>query len=171
MGNEMSENAAKIISEISADGQKLAVESPGARENIILQARRLIAALETPMETILQTVWEEVCHRVLNISLLLKVCQPTRYMAIRLALDLKFFETLAADGGSAKSVAELCKSTDADPVLVARLTRHLAACRVIREVGADTYAPTTISNALALPQYAGAVRFKFVSELRSPCLS
>ncbi|KAI9686054.1 MAG: hypothetical protein M1822_004037 [Bathelium mastoideum] len=145
MASQTKDSADALISEIAAEGKKLANKEPGAREKIISQARELIATLETPLETLLWYVWAE----------------PGRYVALRVALDLKLFETLAADGGRPKTVAELAAPTGADLNLVHRLARQLGATGVIRELPEQTYAANTLSEALAQPKYQGAVRFSF----------
>lgn len=44
--------------------------------------------------------------------------QPTRQIALRVALDLDVYNTLSADNGSPKSAAQLAAPKGADPVLV-----------------------------------------------------
>lgn len=58
------DTAEKIICGIAAKAQNLT--APGVRQDIISQARLLIKTLETPMETLLQTIWEEVFIMSLN---------------------------------------------------------------------------------------------------------
>jgi hypothetical protein len=50
--------AREIISKLIAQGEKL--DEPGVREDVISQAFRLVAALETPMENFLRMQWVEV---------------------------------------------------------------------------------------------------------------
>ena len=55
-----SEDADSILDAMMAERQKFAKKDPDARANLISQARSLIAALETPMEYILQIIWANV---------------------------------------------------------------------------------------------------------------
>ena len=85
-------------------------------------------------------------------------------------MDLKIFESLAADNGRAKTVQELSVPTGADHKLIARIVRHLAATLVISEPEVAKYGPTTLSQAFLVPKYAGGVKFWSVlySNPRSP---
>ena len=49
-----------IMTAMTIERQKLVQGRPGARENMISQARSLVAALETPMEHILEVIWANV---------------------------------------------------------------------------------------------------------------
>ena len=70
-----------------------------------------------------------------------------------MALDLKFFDTLAADNGRPKSVAELAAPKKASDKLVRRLIRHLAAMKMVKQTGEDEYAQNQITKYLELPKY------------------
>ncbi|KAL8832104.1 MAG: hypothetical protein Q9191_000461 [Dirinaria sp. TL-2023a] len=142
-------DADSVLNAMMIEKRNFGQNDPDARTNLISQARALIAHLETPMEHVLQIVWAD----------------PTRYTAIRLALELKIFKTLAADSGRPKTVVELCNSATADRALVARIARHLAATAVIIEFQPGVYGPSTLSHALTLPKYAGAIKFCFDSSL------
>ena len=61
MEPQSSSDVGKIISDIVTEGQRLEMKESNARETLIVQARRLIAALETPMENLLWTMCAEVC--------------------------------------------------------------------------------------------------------------
>lgn len=143
------ESADSILNAMVTERQRFEKKEPCARTNLISQARALIAHLETPMERILQIIRAE----------------PTRYTAIRLALDLKIFETLAADADRPKTVAELSDPIQADPALVTRIARHLVAADVILEFDAATYGSSGLSHALTIPKYAGGIKCCFDSSL------
>lgn len=59
-GSSSSEDASSILNAMTSEGQKLAQKDPVARTKLISQARSLIAALETPMECVLQIIWANV---------------------------------------------------------------------------------------------------------------
>ena len=50
------------LREIEIGGQLLSKGQDGARTELITKARSLIAALETPIETIIWMAWAEVCR-------------------------------------------------------------------------------------------------------------
>ena len=53
-------NVGAVLKEIASKGEAFSQKEPGARESLIASARSLIAALETPMETVLWMIWAEV---------------------------------------------------------------------------------------------------------------
>ncbi|MCJ1398246.1 hypothetical protein MMC11_001443 [Xylographa trunciseda] len=114
-----------------------------ARVDLIAKAHDLIAALETPLESIIWMAWAE----------------PTRYVATRIAIDLGLFEHLSEDEGSSKTKEQLASKAGADSNLIGRILKHLASMRVIEEVAADTYKATPLSRALTVPKYRDAIPF------------
>lgn len=99
------------------------------------------------------------------VQLLIDSSQPSRYAATRLAVELKLFETLVADSGRAKTIAELSAPKSADPALVARIARHLAATGVIQGTGSGTYVSNALSKALAKPEYSTGIKIWYVLTL------
>ena len=59
--------------------------------------------------------WAWVARRYADLSCLAK---PLVFAAIRVCIDLKLFDKMQEDGGSAKSVEQLAKMTGADPKLL-----------------------------------------------------
>ncbi|MCJ1385013.1 hypothetical protein MMC17_008131 [Xylographa soralifera] len=137
----------------SVYGQFLSGHHDGAdkaRVALIATARDLIAALETPLESIIWMAWAE----------------PTRFVATRIAIDLSLFEHLSEDKGSSKTKEQLTSKTGADANLIGRILKHLASMRVIEEVAANTYKATPLSEALTIPKYRDAI--SFCSEAAGP---
>ncbi|KAL8958171.1 MAG: hypothetical protein Q9193_004719 [Seirophora villosa] len=120
-----------------------------ARSTLISQARSLIAALERPNETLTWLAWAE----------------PTRRAVIQIALELDLFDVLSTP----KTANETALATQASPVLIQRVLRHLAATAIITELAPSTYAPTPLSRALANPRSAAAL--KFSNTLSNPVLT
>lgn len=79
-----------------------------------------------------------------------------------MAIDLGIFEKLVEDEGRAKNTAELASVKNADPDLVRRIVRHLAAMRMVKEVGPDSYAPTELSRALTAPKSRDGIPYWLV---------
>ncbi|KAF1850462.1 S-adenosyl-L-methionine-dependent methyltransferase [Cucurbitaria berberidis CBS 394.84] len=87
--------------------------------------------------------------------------EPSHYLGIRLAIQWGVFDALGDVGEPGKSSAQLAENTGADPRLVARFLRHLAANGTIREVDLDTYASTRLSASCRQKFYKDAVGFMF----------
>jgi hypothetical protein len=52
----------KALGQVSKEGAKLLNGDSAARERLIASARELIAAAETPVETLLRNIWARVSH-------------------------------------------------------------------------------------------------------------
>jgi hypothetical protein len=79
---------------------------------------------------------------------------------MRMALDLKLFDTLAADDWRPKTVAELALPVEADQNLVHRVARQLGATGVVNELPKQTYAANALSKTLAEKKFQAMVRFR-----------
>jgi hypothetical protein len=66
MANELSESTtqrddiAQALSKVASQGQNYMSNEPGAREKLIASARELIAATESPIESLLWAIWAQV---------------------------------------------------------------------------------------------------------------
>jgi hypothetical protein len=52
----------EALEQVSEEGTKLLDGDSAARERLIASARELIAAAETPVETLLRNIWARVSH-------------------------------------------------------------------------------------------------------------
>ncbi|KAI4171234.1 MAG: hypothetical protein LQ343_004440 [Gyalolechia ehrenbergii] len=138
-----------ILDGITTSGRAYLEGQESVRSTLISKARSLIGALERPNETITWLAWAE----------------PTRRAAIHTALQLKLFNILS----SPKSSDEIARATQASPVLIQRMLRHLAATAIITELEPSIYAPTPVSRALAKPRSAAAL--KYCDALPGPVLA
>ncbi|KAJ4340403.1 hypothetical protein N0V95_007516 [Ascochyta clinopodiicola] len=142
-----SQTTLDILSEITSLGDGLKNGSQGAREGLLSAASRLIAELQHPTETALQLLW----------------AQPTHLAVVRLAVEIKLFqamESTPATGEPSVSIAARCTPAGAvDPVLVARMLRHLAAMSTVRELGPDVFAPSPTSSAFAGEKYQDTILY------------
>lgn len=102
-------------------------------------ARHLVYALETPREAMIRYCWS----------------QSTLYAAIETCVDLGVFPILAQDD-TPKTAEELAKATNAEPLVLSRLLKHLGTMGVIAEVGEDTYRRNGFSTSLAIKRYSDA---------------
>lgn len=128
-----------LLDEIAAFGKQYLGVEPQARLKFLETARSLVYALETPREAIIRHCWAE----------------STSYAALETAVALNLFTALGTHDES-KTVAELAEATGAEPALLSRLMKHLAAMGVITETGCDEYCPTSFSKVLTVEKYSDA---------------
>ncbi|KAL4982245.1 S-adenosyl-L-methionine-dependent methyltransferase [Aspergillus falconensis] len=128
-----------LLDEIASSGKQYLGADPQARLKLLEAAKSLVYALETPREAIIRHCWAE----------------STSYAALETAVALGLFNALGTNDES-KTVAELAKATGAEPALLGRLMKHLAAMGVITETGCDEYCPTGFSKVLTVEKYSDA---------------
>ncbi|KAL4899338.1 hypothetical protein BDW74DRAFT_171611 [Aspergillus multicolor] len=128
-----------LLDKIAFSGKQFLGAEPQARLKLLEAARSLVYALETPREAIIRHCWAE----------------STSYAALETAVALDLFNALGTGDGS-KTVAELAESTGAEPALLGRMMKHLAAMGVITETGCDEYCPTGLSKVLTVEKYSDA---------------
>jgi DNA-binding IclR family transcriptional regulator len=58
---------------------------------------------------------------------------------------------MAKNGDRPQSVQELADGIGADPVLLARLMRHLGAMGYLKETGENEYQPTNYTKSMSIP--------------------
>ncbi|KAL1657130.1 hypothetical protein SLS61_000171 [Didymella pomorum] len=140
------QDALNIINEITELGYGFKTGSQGAREGLLSAASRLIASLQHPTETALELLW----------------AQPTHLNVIRMAVEIKLFDALLSTPSSGERsavIASRCTPDTVDPVLVARMLRHLASMSTVRETGPDTFAPSATSKAFASQNYQDTILY------------
>ncbi|KKK23147.1 hypothetical protein AOCH_002289 [Aspergillus ochraceoroseus] len=126
-----------LLQDIATQGKDLTDNNSQTRQQLLKSARALVRALETPKETIIRLCWAE----------------PNLYSSIYTAISLGLFPLLSRDGDSPKTVSQLGAWSGADPVLLSRILRHLAAMGTIQETGLDEYQHTNLSRSLATDKY------------------
>ncbi|KAF2720474.1 S-adenosyl-L-methionine-dependent methyltransferase [Polychaeton citri CBS 116435] len=141
----------QLLAAINSQGQTF-VEfgSNDSRLETLESINRLTRLLETPADFVQQ----------------LGFAEPARNAAVRIAIDLHIFETLQASQQSKPSapsvtVSEIAETTKASSALLSRLLKHLAATHIIAETGVDSYAATTLSNALAQTGHSEGVKYTY----------
>ncbi|SPB49209.1 unnamed protein product [Aspergillus niger] len=126
-----------LISQINSFGLAFTFRQPGARLKLVDAAESLLAAVETPRETI----WRYFLR------------SSTGWAAIETAIDLGIFRLLA-EAGQPKSVQELASATGADLDLIQRIMRHLGAINVVIETKNGEYTTNGFSFTLAHTKYS-----------------
>ncbi|KAE8145131.1 S-adenosyl-L-methionine-dependent methyltransferase [Aspergillus avenaceus] len=119
---------ADLVNKVIPESKSSPLENMNARWRLRDAARSLANALETPREAIVRQCWSE----------------PTIYAAIEVAIDLGIFALLARCARP-MSDAEIASATETNPVLLARILKHLAATGIIGETGPDEYCSTSLS--------------------------
>jgi hypothetical protein len=87
--------------------------------------------------------------------------QPARSAYLRIAVDLNLFTHLYAAGPSGATASSLASKCSADPALVSRILKHLAAMNIVAETDVDTYAPTPLSNAFMQDRYRDGLIYTY----------
>jgi hypothetical protein len=140
-----SERTLSLLDNIAELSDGLKNGRPGAREGLLGACASLVSELSHPSETMLQLLW----------------AQPTHLSVIRMAVEVKLFqamENVTETGATSSEIASRCDK-GVDAVLVARMLRHLAAMGTVREVAADTYAPTSTATAFADSAYQDSILY------------
>ncbi|KAI9822705.1 MAG: hypothetical protein M1827_000424 [Pycnora praestabilis] len=138
-------DANSLIQEIVTNGDKLFANDEGARKKVIAAASLLIRTLETPSEAVMRMGWAD----------------PSEHALTRTAIDLNLFGHLAENNDEPKTTAKLASLTGAEYWLVSRMTKHLAAMGMIREIDTNIYTSTPLSHALLLPKYRDGIKLNF----------
>ncbi|PYI09277.1 o-methyltransferase [Aspergillus sclerotiicarbonarius CBS 121057] len=134
------EEVPTLLKRLALHGEAYLTESDeNERTKILDTARSLVYALETPREAIIRHCWS----------------QSTLYAAIETGVDLGLFTVLSQDDRP-KSATHLAAATNADPTMLARILKHLAAMGVITEAGPDEYRRTGFSISMGSPRYSDA---------------
>ncbi|TPR01014.1 Transmembrane amino acid transporter family protein [Aspergillus niger] len=132
------EEVPTLLKRIAMHGEAYLAESDeNERTRILDAARSLVYALETPREAIIRHCWS----------------QSTIYAAVETGVDLGIFTVLSQDD-KPKTAGYLAAATGADPTVIARILKHLAAMGVITETGPDEYRRTGFSIAMMSNRYS-----------------
>ncbi|KAL4887927.1 S-adenosyl-L-methionine-dependent methyltransferase [Aspergillus ambiguus] len=131
------QDASALIEQIASYGKSIPLENMQERCKLRDTARALADALETPRERLIRQCWSQL----------------TEFAAIETAINLGIFEFLA-QSKQPVSASELARSSNADPVVLSRILKHLGATGVITETGPDTYRGTNFSHTLSVEKYA-----------------
>jgi hypothetical protein len=103
------------------------------RQKLLATTTSLLRAIETPSERIAR-----MCY-----------ADNFLFIATRVLIDLDVFRIIAGAKGGSKTVGELAKETGADAVLLARLLKHICTQGFVREVGADEYEGSGVTEKIA----------------------
>ncbi|KAH7015700.1 S-adenosyl-L-methionine-dependent methyltransferase [Ilyonectria destructans] len=135
--------ASSLIDELATNGKLyLDTRDEVARKKLISAATELILTLENPGEIMARIGWGE----------------PTRTAALRTAFELGLLEKLGENPVGSEALAA---GTKADPTLVARTLKHLAANGLVKEVGQDLYVATPFSMATNDPTIGAGLTYSF----------
>ena len=111
---------------------KESFSNENVRQAMLMAAYKVVQKLELPFE------------RAMRMSLR----EPVTMSTLKIALDMDMFSII---GSEQKTCSELAQDIGADPLLIKRVNRLLAASELLREVEVDTYANTDFSKSLIDP--------------------
>lgn len=137
--------AFETIDQLSKLGDAYKQGSEGSREGLINAASKLSSQLMLPAESMLMLQWAQQTHQAV----------------LRLSLDIHLFDALVADNGIPKTSKAIAEKTEprAEPNLVSRMLRHLAAMGTILEIDVDTFAPTPLARSLTEERFRDFIYF------------
>ncbi|KPI44303.1 Demethylsterigmatocystin 6-O-methyltransferase [Cyphellophora attinorum] len=121
----------------------LSNEDTHARLRALELCSKLQAELELPGEKLMRTQWAE----------------PLHISALNAAHDLHIYSILAENDNAPKSVSQITETTKAEPFLIRRILRQLAAFRSITETSVDTFANNKFSQFLLEDSAASTLKF------------
>ncbi|KAK6223418.1 hypothetical protein LQW54_000536 [Pestalotiopsis sp. IQ-011] len=133
----------EIMCQLQAVGSAYTKKKPGAREQLINLCHSLIASLELPSEAIQRMGWAE----------------PARAAHCRTAVELRLFEILK-NGPQGLSAEHIAEKASANPILVSRMLKHLAAMHVIGK-NEKRFTSTPLSTALTEPIYRNGIIYTY----------
>lgn len=145
--SDQSSNVQSLLDDLKSEAYAGdAIKDEKKRLLMLSKARKLVLALEDPQESIAVVAFSA------NI-----------YMVVRLAVELGLPELLVKNGKS--SVEELASEKKADPALVLRILRTLAAMDFVDQVDDEMYAPNRITEYLAVPRIGAGIRHWYPNHL------
>jgi hypothetical protein len=111
---------------------KESFSNENARRAMLMAAYKVVQKLELPFETTVR----------------MSLREPITMSTLKIALDMDVFAII---GSKQKTSSELAQAIGADPLLITRINRVLAASELLREVDIDTYANTDFSKSMIDP--------------------
>lgn len=90
-------------------------------------------------------------------TLTIESVQPTRTAALRVAVDLKLFETAIQDNERPKTDEDFAVAVGASPTLVKRIARACVSMDMLDERGPGLYVPNKLTRLLSKPEYVGGI--------------
>ncbi|KAJ5545876.1 hypothetical protein N7494_003461 [Penicillium frequentans] len=123
-----------LIEKLNATAEKLPSLQESERRQLLQACDDLKTKLETPFDLASRLVFSG--HQAI---------------ALRLGVDLKLFDAIAAKGGRSSgsvNIYELAEETSAEPLLIGRIMRFLTAMSVVEEVSPGSYKSTSLAAAL-----------------------
>ncbi|KAK8087155.1 O-methyltransferase- family 2 [Apiospora phragmitis] len=136
-----------LVKQINAGVDALGTGGDEARHALLVKARNLMQALETPRETMIKHCWAQADAN--------GEYQTGAMAGLTTGVDTGLWALMAKNGDKPQKVSELASSLKMDTLLLSRLMRHLGAMGYIIETGEDEYRPTNFTNSLSIPVISG----------------
>ncbi|KAE8381896.1 S-adenosyl-L-methionine-dependent methyltransferase [Aspergillus bertholletiae] len=135
-----------LLSSLAVVGQQ-PPDDDELRSQLSQALSRALVAVERPVDTV---------HRL--------SFAPLQLAMTKVAIDLDLFKTLVLQGRP-MSVMEIAQVIRADPVLVGRILRYLAAFSIISEASVNQFEATPLTHALTVPGLAAGIKHHFEVQL------
>ncbi|KAF2233454.1 putative O-methyltransferase [Viridothelium virens] len=136
-------DVAEILSKISVLGERFQAGDADTRDDLIEAARSLVTSIELPSQAVLR----------------MALAEPARNAALTVAIELGLFQYLIRDDRWAQHCNTIAETCSADPVLINRILKHLAAMGIVGEAAENLYYPNHLTKALARPENNGGITF------------
>ncbi|KEY68876.1 hypothetical protein S7711_03811 [Stachybotrys chartarum IBT 7711] len=125
----------RLVKELQDGLASLADGGHAARHELLIKARTLTQALETPRETMVKHCWG----------------QTGALAGLNFGVDCGLWKLMAENGDGPQKVDDLAPKLGVDPALLARLLRHLGAMGYVKETGPNEYATTNFTKSMSIP--------------------
>ncbi|KAI4149189.1 MAG: hypothetical protein L6R39_002571 [Caloplaca ligustica] len=132
---DVSESLAALKERLSEE----ALNGPDGRRKLLEAAQSLANSLETPGESVQRLAY-----------------LPLQTVILQIGINLDLFNILTKSG-KPMTTGALAQSSGADPALLQRILRFLAAIPAIKEVGPGLFAANNLSKTLTVPGLAAGV--------------
>lgn len=115
-----------LVKDINEGVKSLATGGHQARHELIIKARSLMLALETPRETMIKHCWAQVRQNTYSVNamyahLLTRFMYQTGAMAgINLGIDTGLWTLMAKNGDKPQKVVDLSRELGIDPALLSK---------------------------------------------------
>jgi hypothetical protein len=135
IGFALSANAPEQVPALIQAVAALGLDPEANRTQLLNVARGLVAALETPQETMIYHMWVD----------------GTKLAVLGTGVEIELFKHMAKSDKPQK-VVDIATAISIEQNLLARLLRYISSMGYLIETGPDEYKTTRFSKALSLPQ-------------------
>lgn len=133
-----------------------ALNEPDGRRKLLAAARSLTNSLETPGESVQRLAYLVRNYPFSTLSLTDNHPKPLQTVVLQIGINLDLFNILHRSS-QPLTTQELAEKVSADPALLQRILRFLAAIPAIKEVGPGRFTANNLTKTLTIPGLAAGV--------------